>query len=155
MACKWKHGKDVNGAAAEKLKNGDIEGADGYAAEVKLTQAGNVKGLKKACGLIIAEHEQTCRAGCATRNSGIGFSKIKEQYAEGVGVKRDACDDKCVKTYATFESRCSSQADNLEKVYNQKSSVAAAQKQCYEGHCKEFPMVWMKADEKAQNAEVK
>jgi len=155
MACKWKHGKDVGGAAAEKLKNGEVKGADGYAAAVKDLQARNVKGLQKACGLIISEHLTTCREGCAARNSGIGFSKIAEEYEDGDAVRRNACDEKCVKTYGTFEGRCSEKAKQLEKVYDQVSSKAGAQKQCYEGHCKAFPMVWMKTDKKSQTDEVK
>merc|ERR1740138_507014 len=47
-----------------------------------------------------------------------------------------------------------SKADNPKKVFAQKSAKAASQKQCYEGHCKEFPMVWMKADEAAMKKEV-
>lgn len=155
MACKWKHGKDVAGAAAEKLKNGDVKGADGYAAEVKDIQAGNVKGLQKACGLIVSEHLKACREGCATRNSGIGFTKIAGQYSDGTAERRNECDKKCVSTYNTFEMRCASQADNLKRVYDQVSSKAGAQKQCYEGHCKAFPMVWMKSDDKAMKDEVK
>jgi len=59
-----------------------------------------------------------------------------------------------VTVYTNFEKSCMSKADNLEKVYAQKNSKAAGQKQCYEGLCKEFPMVWMKADEKAMKEEV-
>jgi len=59
-----------------------------------------------------------------------------------------------VTVYARFEKSCVDKADNLEKVYEQKSTKASAQKQCYEGNCKEFPMVWMKASEKEMNAEV-
>merc|ERR1719498_887607 len=141
MACSWKHGKDVSGLAAEKLKNGEVEGADGYAAHVKQTQAKNVKGLEKACGLIVADHQKQCRQGCASRWN----SNIEE---------RNGCDKKCVTVYTNFETSCMQKADNLEKVYEQKMSKAAGQKQCYEGHCKEFPMVWMKADEKEMKEEV-
>jgi len=141
MACQWKHGKDVSGAAAEKLKNGEVDGADGYHAEVKDIQSNNVKGLEKACGLIVAGQKQKCRQGCADRwNANAG--------------QRDECDEKCVTVYANFETSCMQKADNLEKVYQQKNGKAAGQKQCYEGHCKEFPMVWMKAEEKEMKAEV-
>jgi len=141
MACKWKHGKDVNGLAAEALKNGEVEGADGYASHVKNTQAKNVKGLEKSCGLIVASQKQKCRQGCATRWN-------------AQATERNGCDAKCVTVYANFESSCMKKAEDLEKVYEQKSSKAAGQKQCYEGLCKEFPMVWMKAEEKDQKAEV-
>merc|ERR1719375_3020745 len=134
MACSWKHGKDVSGLAAEKLKNGEVDGADGYAAHMKQTQAKNVKGLEKACGLIVADHQKQCRQGCASRWN----SNIEE---------RNGCDKKCVTVYTNFETSCMQKADNLEKVYEQKMAKAAGQKQCYEGHCKEFPMVWVKAEE--------
>merc|ERR1719502_331432 len=141
MACSWKHGKDVSGLAAEKLKNGEVDGADGYAAHMKQTQAKNVKGLEKACGLIVADHKKQCRQGCASRWN----SKVEE---------RNGCDKKCVTVYTNFETSCMQKADNLEKVYEQKTSKAAGQKQCYEGHCKEFPMVWMKAEEADMKKEV-
>lgn len=141
MACKWKHGKDVAGAAAEKLKNGEVDGADGYHSAVKDMQADNVQGLEKACGLIVASQKKKCRSGCATRWN----ANAKE---------RDGCDGKCVTVYANFERSCMQKADNLEKVYAQKTAKAAGQKQCYEGHCKEFPMVWMKAEESEMKAEV-
>lgn len=141
MACKWKHGKDVAGAAAEKLKNGEVDGAAGYAQEVKDIQAENVKGLEGACGMIVADGKKKCRLGCANRWN-------------ASTVKREDCDEKCVKVYANFERSCKSKADDLVKVYDMKSTKAAAQKQCYEGHCNEFPMVWMKAEESEMTAEV-
>jgi len=142
MACKWKNGKDVAGLASEKLKDGEVEGADGYNAFVKKTQAGNVEGLKKSCGLVIAESKKKCRDGCATKWN-------------AMATKRDSCDEKCVSVYANFDRSCKSKVDNLEKVFAQKRAMAGAQKQCYEGHCKEFPMVWMKTKESEQKAEVK
>jgi len=141
MACKWKHGKDIAGAAAEKLKNGEVEGAAGYQSAVKDMQADNVQGLEKACGLIVASQKKKCRQGCATRWN----ANAKE---------RDGCDGKCVTVYANFERSCMEKADNLEKVYEQKRDKSAAQKQCYEGHCKEFPMVWMKAEESEMKSDV-
>jgi len=142
MACEWKNGKDVNGAAAEKLKDGDISGADGYAQEVKDIQAMNVQNLEGACGMIISESKKDCRDGCAARWNAITG-------------KRQDCDAKCVSVYANFDRSCKSKADNLVKVYNQKSQKAAAQKACYEGHCKEFPQVWMKSSTKEMTDEVK
>jgi hypothetical protein len=141
MACKWKHGKDVSGAAAEKLKKGEVDGADGYREEVKNIHAKNVKGLERACGLITADGKKKCRQGCATR-----WNAATD--------KRSECDKKCVTVYTNFEASCDKKADDLVKVYEMKETKASAQKQCYEGHCKEFPMVWMKADEKAMKAEV-
>lgn len=142
MACTWKNGKDVFGLAAEKLKKGEVDGADGYAAYVKELQAKNVKGLQKACGFIIGDDKKECRDGCAAR-----WNQVAE--------KRDNCDEKCVELYANFERSCNSKADNLVKVYAQKSAQAAGQKQCYEGHCKEFPQVWMKAEKADMEKEVK
>lgn len=142
MACKWKHGKDVHGVAAEKLKEGDIDGADGYKQEVKDIQAENVKGLVEACGNIVASGKKKCRQGCADR------------WNEKMG-KRNGCDEKCVSVYDTFETSCKSKVDNLAKVYDQKNERGAAQQQCYKGHCKEFPMVWMKAEESEMKDEVK
>jgi hypothetical protein len=141
MACSWKHGKDIAGHAAEKLKNGEVEGADGYHSAVKDMQTKNVKGLEKACGLIVASQKKKCRQSCATRwNAKAG--------------ERDNCDEKCVTVYTNFEKSCINKADNLEKVYEQKNTKASGQKQCYEGHCKEFPMVWMKSEEADMKAEV-
>merc|ERR1719162_1454406 len=142
MACKWKNGKDVSGQAAAALKSGEVDGAAGYAQYQKDLQASNVKGLEKSCGMIIAESKKDCRDGCAARwNSAAG--------------QRDECDEKCVSVYANFERSCKSKADNLAKVYAQKSEKAAGQQQCYKGHCSEFPQVWMKTDEAAMKAEVK
>jgi len=142
MACKWKNGKDVAGLASEKLKDGEVEGADGYNAFVKKTQAGNVEGLKKSCGLVIAESKKKCRDGCATKWN-------------AMATKRDSCDEKCVSVYANFDRSCKSKVDNLDKVFAQKRAKAGEQKTCYVGHCKEFPMVWMKPKEKDQKDEVK
>lgn len=142
MACKWKHGKDVHGLAAEKLKEGEVDGADGYNDYVAKTQAENVKGLTVACGNIVAVGKKKCRQGCATR------------WNEKMG-KRDGCDEKCVSVYDTFETSCKSKVDNLDKVYNQKNERKAAQKQCYKGFCEPFPMVWMKAEESEMKDEVK
>jgi len=141
MACKWKNGKDVYGQAKAALKDGEVDGADGYAAYAKDLQAKNVKGLERSCGFIVGDGKKECRSDCAARWNAIAG-------------KRDECDEACEKVYANLERSCKSKADNLAKVYAQKAQKAAGQKQCYEGHCKEFPMVWMKADEKAMTAEV-
>jgi len=141
MACTAKHGKDVNGLAAEKLKQGKVEGAAGYAAHVQKTQAGNLEGLEQSCGFIVGDGKKKCREGCATRWNGNAGA-------------RSGCDGKCVTVYANFEKSCMKKAVDLEKVYQQKNSKAAAQKQCYEGHCKEFPQVWMMGKAKAKRAEV-
>jgi len=141
MTCKWKNGKDVSGAAAEKLKKGEVDGADGYTQEVKDIQAKNVQGLKSTCGFITGDDKKKCRDGCAAR------------WNQAAG-DRDDCDERCVKIYGNFEKACNDKADNLKMVYAQKAQKAAAQKQCYEGHCKEFPMVWMKAEEKDMTKEV-
>jgi len=141
MACKMKNGKDVAGLAKSKLKSGEVEGADGYAQAVKEIQAGNVKALEKSCGLIIAESKKDCRDGCAARWN-------------QAATDRDDCDTKCESVYANFDRSCKSKAEGLTQVYAQKSQKAAGQKQCYEGHCKEFPMVWMKSSDKDKNTEV-
>ena len=74
--------QDIAGLAAEKLKNGTIEGAKGYAAEVKSLQAANVRGLKQTCGMTVADGMKTCRQGCAASWNG------KTSF------QRDDCDDK-------------------------------------------------------------
>eukprot|EP00929_Paragymnodinium_shiwhaense_P031414 TRINITY_DN17601_c0_g1_i1.p1 TRINITY_DN17601_c0_g1~~TRINITY_DN17601_c0_g1_i1.p1 ORF type:complete len:435 (-),score=179.99 TRINITY_DN17601_c0_g1_i1:152-1405(-) len=132
MACKWKHGKDVNGLAAEKLKAGELAGdeVEGFKKDV---HSKNLQGVKSACGMIVANGRKNCRQGCADR-----WGTVKDKRAE--------CDKACVDTYAKFEKRCTAQADNLEKVYEMKIGQAAARKQCYEGHCDGFPTVWMKTD---------
>jgi len=142
MTCKWKNGKDVSGAAAEKLKKGEIDGTAGYTKEVTDIQAKNVEGLKSTCAFVVGSDKKKCREGCAAR------------WNQAAG-DRDDCDERCVKIYATFEKACNDKADNLKKVYAQKAQKAAAQQQCYEGHCKEFPMVWMKKEEKDMRKEVK
>lgn len=141
MACKWKNGKDVYGEGAEALKKGEIDGADGYKDFVKDLQAKNVKGLQRTCGFIVGEDKKKCRDGCAARWN-------------AVAGKRDECDQKCEALYANFERSCMSKAENLALVYKQKAAKQAGQKQCYEGHCGEFPMVWMKEDESAMKKEV-
>lgn len=132
MSCKWKHGKDVNGLAAEKLKNGEISGdeVDEFKAGV---QAKNLQGVKDACGMIVANGKKSCRQGCA------------DQWGNKME-KRNECDTSCVSAYKKFELRCAGKAANLEKVYEMKLNAAAARKQCYEGHCDGFPTVWMKED---------
>lgn len=54
MACRWKHGKDVNGLAAEKLRDGDIK-PDQVLDFKKKIQAKNLIGLKESCGKIVAK----------------------------------------------------------------------------------------------------
>lgn len=141
MACKWKNGKDVFNEAKEMLRDGKVEGAAGYQDALKEIQAGNVKGLQRSCGLIIAESKKECQMGCAKR------------WNQAAG-KRDACDTKCEKLYANFDRSCKEKAEGLVSVYKQKAQKNAAQKQCYEGYCKEFPMVWMKDSEDKMKAEV-
>lgn len=139
MSCKWKHGKDVNGLAAEKLKEGELEGdeVEGFKKEV---HAKNLQGVKDACGMIVADGKKTCRQHCA------------DSWGDRME-KRSACDADCVKAYSTFETRCKAKEANLEKVYEMKLGQAAARKQCYEGHCDGFPTVWMKEDAAAMETE--
>jgi len=134
IACKWKHGKDVNGVAAEKLKDGDIKPKELASFNAK-TQSQNVAGVKRACGLIVAKGKKNCRQSCADR-LGTMDSKVMEQRAD--------CDKTCVKRYSEFEKSCNSKADNLKMLYDAKQKMAAAKKECYEGHCSKFPTVWMK-----------
>lgn len=141
MACKWKNGKDVFGEGAEALKKGKVDGAAGYEKYVTDLQAKNVKGLERACGMIVGEGKKNCRDGCAARWNALAR-------------KRDACDEKCVSLYASFESSCKSKADSLEKVYHQKAAKAEGQKQCYKGFCSEFPQVWMKSEAAEMEKEV-
>mmetsp|Transcript_79370 Transcript_79370/g.246154 ORF Transcript_79370/g.246154 Transcript_79370/m.246154 type:complete len:426 (-) Transcript_79370:49-1326(-) len=133
LACQWKHGKDVNGLAAEKLENGEIDRTEVVDFKAK-TQAENVQYLKGACGRIVAKGQGKCRQGCAGR-----WGNAKGKRAE--------CDLKCVTAYSTFESNCKTKADDLKMVYEAKLSAAAARKQCHEGHCAQIQTVWMKESE--------
>merc|ERR1719162_609161 len=66
LACKWKHGKDVRGAAAEKLQDGSLE--PGQLEDfMKKKQSANVQGLTQACGSIVAQQQGKCRQGCSDR----------------------------------------------------------------------------------------
>lgn len=137
IACKWKHGKDVNGAAAEAVKN---DGANAKAFKTDL-QADNVQSLKRACGMIVAKGKKNCRQSCADR-----WGKDLET--------RSSCDGKCVRAYDNFDSQCTMKADNLAKVYSMKLNAADARKQCMEGHCERFPTVWLKDNKTDMDAEV-
>lgn len=133
LACKWKHGKDVNGLTAEKLKNGEIS-RDETVDFKKEKQAQNVQYLKEACGRIVAQNQGKCRQNCAARWG----------VAKG---KRAECDKKCVTVYTNFEKSCISKAEDLKMVYDSKLKAASARKQCRQGHCAEIPSVWMKDSE--------
>lgn len=140
LACKWKHGKDVNGLAAERLKNGELE-IDEVDEFKRQTQAENVQMLKQACGRIVAGGKGKCRQGCADR------------WGKALG-QRSECDGKCVTVYENFEADCLQKAGHLETVYEIKLKAASARERCYNSHCSEFPTVWMKEDEAAQKQEV-
>jgi hypothetical protein len=135
MACKWKHGKDVNGLAAEKVKDGDIDSSKGLAKFKAQTQDDNVAGVRRACGMIVAKGKKKCRQSCALRLKAMD-SAIMEERAK--------CDKACVSRYNEFESSCHSKADNLKMLYESKQKMAAAKKACFEGHCRKYPTVWMK-----------
>lgn len=139
MACRWKHGKDVNGLAAEKLRDGEIK-PDQVLDFKKKLQAKNLIGLKEACGKIVAQGKGKCRQSCADR-----YGNAME--------KRSDCDGKCVSAYGNFETECVGKASNLEKVYATKIVAAEGRERCFEGHCAEFPTVWLK-DEASMSAEV-
>lgn len=140
LACEAKHGKDVNGLAAEKLKDGSISGGEVEDFKKK-TQKQNMNQLMKACGAIVAKGEGPCRERCAD-----GFGDKME--------KRNECDKKCIEAYGKFENSCQTKANNLEKVYEMKLAQASARKTCHEGHCSIFPTVWMMDDAAEQQAEV-
>jgi len=140
IACKWKHGNDVNGLAASKLKSGKLKSGGVTAFKAK-TQARNVQHLKAACGTIVASGKKKCRQGCADR------------WGVAMG-KRNECDGKCVKVYDHFESECLIKADNLEKVYAMKLDRSAARKQCHEGNCPNIPTTWMMTKNEDMTAEV-
>lgn len=131
MACKWKHGKDIDGLTAEKLKKGDLDGA----AEVKAYKSGlqkaNVQHMVQSCGKLTGSGKHRCRQSCSDRWG-------------TATVKRQDCDAKCVKVYDRFEGSCESKADDLVKVYELKQSKSEGMKTCYEGFCKKFPTVWLK-----------
>eukprot|EP00927_Polykrikos_kofoidii_P033803 TRINITY_DN2864_c0_g1_i1.p1 TRINITY_DN2864_c0_g1~~TRINITY_DN2864_c0_g1_i1.p1 ORF type:complete len:437 (+),score=99.41 TRINITY_DN2864_c0_g1_i1:84-1394(+) len=140
LSCKWKHGKDVNGLAAEKVKNGDLEVHEVAAFKEKV-RADNLQGVTRACGLITANGKQKCRQGCADR-----WGNVAKQ--------RHNCDESCIAVYARFETSCRSKAENLEKVYRMKSDQAAARTRCRDGFCGEFPTVWMKTDVAGMTSEL-
>lgn len=140
IACKWKHSKDINGLAAEKLKNGDLKTANQVRDFKKKTQKTNVQYVHEACGKIVAKSERKCRQGCADR--------FGEAFAQ-----RSQCDGKCVQAYTNFEKSCKQRAEHLEEVYAMKLSAAEARTTCYEGFCEEFPSVWLK-EQDAMTAEV-
>lgn len=139
IACKWQHGKDVQGEAAEKLRNGEIT-ADDYDDYIMKTQTDNLKDMKQSCGMIVAKGKAKCRTGCGDRWG----SNMAE---------KGSCDTKCVTVYDRFEKECETKADHLESVYAIKLKQTAIKQQCYEGWCSEFPQVWM-MDETAAKAEV-
>lgn len=140
IACKSKHGKDVDGATAHAVKSGDIEYTDAMKFKKGL-QKDNVQGLVQACGFAVANGKGKCRQGCA------------DSYGKNM-VQRNGCDGKCVESYDRFEGRCKAKAENLEKVYEMRVGAETARDTCYNGHCKEFPTVWMKASEADMVAEV-
>jgi len=140
MACKWKNGKDVNGLASAKLKEGDLKGDEVTKFKAN-TQAKNVQQLKAACGNIVGSGKKKCRQSCADR-WGVAMTK------------RAACDDKCVESYDHFESECLTKAGNLEQVYKMKLERAAARKQCHEGNCPNIPTTWMMSKQEEMTGEV-
>lgn len=139
IACKAKHGKDIDGLAAEKLKEGEIEHTELGDFKKDLHQE-NLVDLVQDCGMITANGAESCRAGCGERWG----NKME---------KRSDCDRKCVTTYKRFEKSCKGKAEHLEKVYGMKLKAAAARKTCFEGFCEPFPTVWMISKEADMAAE--
>merc|ERR1711879_745667 len=122
------HGKDVNGAAAEKLQSGEL--APSEVEEYKKgLQEDNVQAMKQACGKMTAMGKANCRLGCG------------DKWGEAAE-KRSECDDKCVEDFSKFETSCVGKTADLEKIYKMKLKAAGARKQCYDGFCASFPTVW-------------
>lgn len=140
MACKWKHGKDVQGTKAHLMKEGDLSASEGVELE-KDIQTKNTAALVRACGAIVAQGKGKCRQSCADR------------WGKAMG-KRHECDEKCVSVYDSFESKCKGQAANLKQVYDMKRTMAQSRTRCYEGHCADYPTVWTKADEAGMTTEL-
>lgn len=140
IACKWKHGKDVHGMAAEQAKGGSMDANQVRAFKSDL-QKKNVDQLSQACGMVVAKGEGPCRQSCADR-----WGEARTQRA--------SCDEKCRAAYANFEKSCVSKAKNLEIVYATKVKMADARLRCHEGNCADFPTVWAMADATAMQAEV-
>mmetsp|Transcript_30462 Transcript_30462/g.45965 ORF Transcript_30462/g.45965 Transcript_30462/m.45965 type:complete len:421 (-) Transcript_30462:68-1330(-) len=140
IACQWSHGKDVDGQTAEAVKLGKVDYKDAMNYKKSLRET-NMQGLSEACGLVVASGQKKCREGCAGR------------WGDALE-KRDACDEKCVTSYSTFEKQCNGKVENLAKVYKMKVSAETARNQCYNGHCKEFPTAWQKASESDMASEV-
>mmetsp|Transcript_111256 Transcript_111256/g.278536 ORF Transcript_111256/g.278536 Transcript_111256/m.278536 type:complete len:425 (-) Transcript_111256:22-1296(-) len=133
MACKWKHGKDVQGLKAHLMNANDLSAQEGVKVEKEI-HAKSLKGLTSACGSIVAQGKGKCRQSCADR-----WGKALQQRSE--------CDEKCVTTYSRFEAKCKGQVDNLEKVYEMKQTMAQSRTRCFKGHCADFPTVWTRTDE--------
>jgi len=129
LACKWKHGKDLNALASHKLRSGDLVQGEVTDFKAKI-QGQNAQHLKEACGRLVASSKGKCRQSCSSR--------------WGVALARRAdCDKKCITLWENFENQCNKQVDHLKMVYEMKLNAAAARKQCHEGHCAKFPTTWM------------
>jgi hypothetical protein len=140
MACKWKHGKDVSGLAAEKMRDGDLTTADEVRDFKKQMQQEHIEAIPETCGKLVASGQGRCRQGCSDR-----WNAVHDE--------RQKCHDKCITVYTRFESECKAKAEELEKVYDQKRKAADARDRCYEGFCAAFPTVWMKGDAAAMEEE--
>lgn len=140
LACTAKHGKDVEGKAAEALKEGEISGDEVVDFKKKI-QKENINELMKACGMIVAKGEKPCRERC------------QEGYGDNAE-ERNECDNKCVEAYGKFEASCQAKTNNLGKIYDMKLAAANARKTCHEGHCPAFPTVQMMDDAAKQAEEV-
>jgi len=140
IACKWKHGKDVNGLAADKLAKGELEPVEiaGFKAQI---QADNLQALSQACGKITAGGKERCRLGCGDRWG-------------NAAQRRSECDRKCIDVYTRFQRGCNGKVENLKKVYEMKLSQSTAKKRCYEGFCADFPTVWMNENTDGMKAEL-
>mmetsp|Transcript_79056 Transcript_79056/g.149107 ORF Transcript_79056/g.149107 Transcript_79056/m.149107 type:complete len:441 (+) Transcript_79056:100-1422(+) len=145
LACKYKHGKDIHGLAADKLSKGEVKGEAGYDSVVKEEQVANLESVGEACGLIVSKHEASCKKGCAKR-----WGSTTGKFM----TNRFSCDKKCDDVYTNFETSCKSKAEALAKVYDVKVKKEAAVEQCHKGYCKPFPSVYIMDDAAAMKTEV-
>lgn len=140
VACRSKHQKDTHGLAAHIMKEEGLS-TEEFTKKKAEIQADNIVQLKQGCGMVVAEGEKKCRTNCAE-----GWNAVIE--------KRNECDDLCVESYATFEKRCHTKAEDLQDIYKMEMQILQSQQRCLTQHCETFPTTYTMDDEAKQKEEV-
>lgn len=140
VACRSKHQKDTHGLAAHIMKEEGLS-TEEFTKKKAEIQADNIVQLKQGCGMVVAEGEKKCRTKCAE-----GWNAVIE--------KRNQCDDLCVESYATFEKRCHTKAEDLQAIYKMEMQILQSQQRCLKQHCEAFPTTYTMDDEAKQKEEV-